>query len=58
MDFDLSPDMLWLAAATTIIHVIGIGGLIFWLALGRPLTVSEFKRRWQKEKRSFLPKWH
>jgi hypothetical protein len=54
----MSQDMLWLAAATTLIHLVGIGGLILWMALGRPLSVSKFKERWHKQKRSFLPKLH
>jgi hypothetical protein len=45
----MSTDMIVLAAVTTVIHIIGIGGLLLWMATGYPLSWPKFKASLKKQ---------
>jgi len=42
--------MIVLAVITTVIHLIGIGGLILWMVAGFPLSIEKFKAWARKQK--------
>lgn len=52
MDFQT----LFIIAATTVIHFIGIGLFVFWLAIGKPMSAPEWERWWKRV--HFLRGWH
>jgi L-asparagine transporter-like permease len=41
-------------AVTVVIHLIGIGLFIVWLAAGKPMSAQELKAWWKKVR--FLPR--
>ena len=52
----MSGETIVLIAITTVIHIIGLGFLFFWMAAGYPLSMAKFKL-WLR-KQHFLPRWH
>jgi hypothetical protein len=44
----MNPETFLLIAATVVIHLIGIGLFLVWMAAGQPMSMHELKTWWKK----------
>jgi hypothetical protein len=56
LGFSMDPETFVIIATTVVIHLIGIGLFIVWLAAGKPMSVQALKTWWKNV--HFLPGRH
>jgi L-asparagine transporter-like permease len=56
LGFSMDLPTFLIIATTVVIHLIGIGLFIVYLAAGKPTSVQQLKAWWKNVR--FLPRWH